>query len=382
MVTHKLDDDKKAKIRRLAIDTIQIIIPKDSPENIAKSLETSKNTKWIFNNVEQNTESIQLSARDSEAILPIDAVEMGFFRESVGCRENQIRNLIRSITKCLESEQYQQAERRFKSEISRVAENTIGNQNRLDDLRKQYSGRAQERYRDSLEEISQAESLFAEVETGELNRILDDFNDAKSQRESNFNDLESRYLRKRAEIEGRRNQVKINITQEERFIEERTGIGNKPSTIRRATARIQKEIESLDQSRIELKRKFDEYGTIEQSRYSTSSADIRGRINSIKEEFKRKEKEFTRRLEFEEAEIIRSIARAERELRIDPEKYRERTIQLFEGTYIERSKLPDRFAKLFEARSILNDWNEKQNTLNRNRAALECFNSGTYKKWH
>ena len=55
VVSHKLDDEKKAKIKRLGIDTIQITIPKDSPENIANNFLVTKNTKWVFNHVEQNT---------------------------------------------------------------------------------------------------------------------------------------------------------------------------------------------------------------------------------------------------------------------------------------------------------------------------------------
>lgn len=382
VATHKLDDEKKAKIRRLGIDTIQIIIPKDSPENIAKSLETSKNTKWIFNNAEQNTENIHLSPGDAEGVLPFDAIEMGFFKESFACRENQIRNLIRSITKCLGSEHYCESERGFRSELSRVAENTIRNQNRLDDLREQHRRKGQERHRDSLKTIAEEESIFAEIERGELRGIRENFNHAKRRQESNFNELESRYLSKGAELEGRRNQIRNNITREEQFIEEHTGIGNTQITIREATARVQNEIDRLERSRIEITRRFDEYGKSEQFRYSAEFGNIRRTIDSLPDDFRRKEEEVARRLESEETALRSAIGRSERAITINPEKYRTRTIQLFEGTNLERSQLPERFTKLFEGRTILNDWNAKQNTLNRNRAALECFNSGTYKKWN
>lgn len=50
VVTHKIDSEKLAKIKRLGINTVQITIPKDSLENIEKSFSIGRQIKWIHNN--------------------------------------------------------------------------------------------------------------------------------------------------------------------------------------------------------------------------------------------------------------------------------------------------------------------------------------------
>ncbi|OOV29147.1 hypothetical protein BXU11_04275 [Flavobacterium sp. LM5] len=134
VVSHKLNEEKKAKIRRLGIDTIQIIIPKDSPENIAKNFLVTKSTKWVFNHVEQNTNFFQLPTEHSEGISQIDELQMGFFGESIICRKNQISNLIRSITRCVESQFYKRVEFNIGQEISRIEASTRKHQSRLDEI--------------------------------------------------------------------------------------------------------------------------------------------------------------------------------------------------------------------------------------------------------
>ena len=134
VVSHKLNDEKKAKIRRLGIDTIQIIIPKDSPENIAQNFLVTKNTKWVFNHVEQNTNYFQLPSGNTEGISQIDELQMGLLRESIICRRNQISNLIRSITKCVESQLYKRVEFNIGQEIQRIEEATREHQSRLEEI--------------------------------------------------------------------------------------------------------------------------------------------------------------------------------------------------------------------------------------------------------
>jgi hypothetical protein len=77
---------RKAKIKRLGINTIQITIQKILLKNIAnnflKSLKKTQNGYLIMSNKTTTTFSF-----DSPKDIPIDPIEMGFFRESVTQRE-------------------------------------------------------------------------------------------------------------------------------------------------------------------------------------------------------------------------------------------------------------------------------------------------------
>jgi len=69
VATHKVTENKKLDLKRLGIDTIQITIPKDSPENIEKIFETTDRTEWIYNYEQENTEYIQISDTNTEGII-------------------------------------------------------------------------------------------------------------------------------------------------------------------------------------------------------------------------------------------------------------------------------------------------------------------------
>lgn|GEM_PF-2899374 len=119
--TSKLDDEKQAKLRRLNINTIQVSIPIDSPEAIENSiLKDTSRTKWIYNNEEQDTDYFSVSSKSEDRIHKIDSNQRGFFEESYKCRKARINNLIYSIGKSLESEQYLSIRSGFESEIKRV----------------------------------------------------------------------------------------------------------------------------------------------------------------------------------------------------------------------------------------------------------------------
>lgn len=134
VVTNELTDDKIADLFRLGIDTIQIIIPKTSEEDIEKCFQTIKNTKWVYNEKESKTNYLQIPRRDSQRILESDELKNRLFKESYNCRVFRVKDTIRGIGICLESESFAKSKLYFDSEISRVTQNTeIANQ-RLGDL--------------------------------------------------------------------------------------------------------------------------------------------------------------------------------------------------------------------------------------------------------
>jgi hypothetical protein len=134
VVTNKLTDDKIADLYRLGIDTIQIQIPKTSEEDIEKCFSTIKNTKWVYNEKESKTNYLQIPRRDSQRILESDELENRLFKESYNCRVFRVKDTIRGIGICLESESFAKSKLYFDSEISRVTQNTESANQRLGDL--------------------------------------------------------------------------------------------------------------------------------------------------------------------------------------------------------------------------------------------------------
>ncbi|WP_111709115.1 GumC domain-containing protein [Lutibacter citreus] len=153
VVTHKLSEEKKVKLSRLGINTVQIIIPKVPEVEIEKALKSSRKFKWIYNELEANTEYISIPKGNTEGVPPIDEIQRKLFEESYSCRAAKINNLVRNINKCLRSESYRRTERLFNSEISRVKGNTESAQKRLGDLEEQYRKEALDRNRESHGQI-------------------------------------------------------------------------------------------------------------------------------------------------------------------------------------------------------------------------------------
>lgn len=172
VVTNKLNDDKIADLYRLGIDTIQIQIPKTSEEDIEKCFSTIKNTKWVYNEKESKTNYLQIPRKDSQRILESDELENRLFKESYNCRVFRIKDIIRGIGICLESESFAKSKLYFDSEISRVTHNTESANQRLGDLEE--SNR-----RDALARNSNEED----------------------QEDRDYTDLERRYIAKNGELE-------------------------------------------------------------------------------------------------------------------------------------------------------------------------------------
>ena len=161
VVTNKLDDDKIADLYRLGIDTIQIQIPKTSEEDIEKCFQTIKNTKWVYNEKESKTNYLQIPRKDSERILEPNELENRLFKESYNCRVFRVKDTIRGIGVCLESESFAKSKFYFDSEIARVTQNTERAEERLGDLEE--SNRRDALGRNSIEE-DEEDREYADLE--------------------------------------------------------------------------------------------------------------------------------------------------------------------------------------------------------------------------
>lgn len=351
VVTHKLSDEKKVKIRRLGIDTIQIKIPKDSHDNIVNSLKTSTNTKWVYNELEERTDFLQVSKGNREEILSIDEFERDFFQESLACRKSQISNLIRSVGRSLEGQQYRNNVFQLEQELSRVKANTDRNRERLEQLRKEHRDRVTERFRDSYEQIEREEREFTEYIEREQGKLANEYNGAAEEIKRKDGNLETRYLTRRAELKNLQREIGHQATETEISIHERGRTGEKAIRLQESSAGIRREIESE---------------TIRTGKIRQSGKDIQRRTELLPFEFENRERE-----------LGDQFAHEERKLESAPERYRDSIIQTIDGTTSFTIELPDRFKKLLEARGILNDYESKQLTLKRYKFMLESLRKGT-----
>lgn len=142
VVSHKVTDEKKSILRKLGINTVQIIVPKSSEEEIEKKLKSANKVKWIYNETESNTPYIPVQPGDSKRIPDIDYEQRKLFEESLACRASQISNLVRSIRRCVSSQPYRNVERNLALEIERIESLRDAARARLDEMESSYQREA------------------------------------------------------------------------------------------------------------------------------------------------------------------------------------------------------------------------------------------------
>lgn len=216
VVTHKVHDIKKEKLRRLGINCLQVIIPKKETIEIENYLQKPSNFKWIYNELEANTEYLSISNGDSEEISSIDEQQRKLLEESYNCRKSQISQLIRSITRCLRAESYRGVEKYFRSEISRIEKAT-------ETLKRQY--KQQENILEQQAKIPAAQEFGDRIRANRKNKGEEQETFEKT--EARHRSLEAKYFKKYRELEreeGEVEQKQINfgaaIEQERDYINE------------------------------------------------------------------------------------------------------------------------------------------------------------------
>jgi hypothetical protein len=363
VVTHKLDDEKKVKLKRLGIDTIQIVIPKDSEENIAKSLQTTNNTKWVYNYVQERTDYIQVSKGDREELSSIDELQRKFFGESVVCRTNQISNLIRSIKNSLGTQLYRRIEQQFESELSRVKANTKRNRERLDELERGFED----------EVYSSIRHQEAEVEQG--------FRDLEKQQiafEKDYSDLERRYFKRRGEI-----------TEEQaitdREIKFRYRVGESEDDIRREFGIEETRIDD-DQKIVSRQEDYADSDLREQSRFADNFEGDKRKLEQEFGELENKERERFEKLregiQSKDEEYRKLKAEVEDGLRSEFEREHQQIIERVNNRDIQSNdELSERIKTILELRGLLDNYDNEKSTLERYRTYLEFAKTETWKEW-
>jgi len=231
VITHKIPEEKKVILKRIGINTVQIIIPRVSEEAIEKSLKSVTKIKWVYNEIESNTDYIPVFEGNSEGIPSIDEEQRKLFEESYACRAAQIGNLIRSISRSLGSESYKRVEFQFEQEISRIEEASKRIQSRLDRIQGEIQGAIHS------ELGSRRESLEAKRSDLE-GRYLDKIRDIESE-ENQFNEEEREFTREEEQFE-------FDDREFEESFGDISGIRNKSIAFSNASGRIQKEINAIE----------------------------------------------------------------------------------------------------------------------------------------
>lgn len=371
VATHKPDNEKKAKLRRLGINAIQVSIPKDTEAAIEAALYNTKRIKWLYNNVEQSTTYVSVPFSTSEGISQIDEQQKRFFAETFECRQAEVRNLIRTITRVLESKQFGEVIKQLGDDLSRVKGNTEEHQSKLDGLREEYRNRA-------VKSVESEEEEFA--------KKFDDFNKQQTEFQKYSWELETRYFAKRSSLKS--DQESINsIANGESQGRGGTAIGieSRRREVERAKAEIEELIRKEESEIAKLER--EENGLperFEQLRESviTKFATIEGNEKREMEELGLEEAGLPKEFEEKEGKLSGEYKQLEDELREQFEKSREYTDKIIMSRDGKgNTKLHYRIRGLLEARELLDDSSKAQSYNQRNRKAWRAYQDGTYKDW-
>lgn len=389
VATHKVSHEKKAKLRRLAIDTVEVRIPQDSPDAIKNTLLNADKIKWIYNQDEAKTEYISISTGNSKPILPIDDEQRKLLDETFECRQAQVRNLIRTIDRILESQQYLSIAGAIGKEIDRVERNTEEHRSKLDELRERHRAAVVERLRERRDAIER-EGIRIDGEETKLE-------------EENL-DLEGRYLKKKRELDNASARVRWEIqdvdgqltgdTSKAGGIE--SSIGRRGDEIRRAQEQFSdliaeetRKIAEIERAERELTEEFKRQDEIEVRAIETVTREEEQEIKRIEKEIEEGGGRLRVRIGAlpgifgeKEKDLAREFGSQEERIRTEFEDTRRRTMEaVMSRTGGGGTNFSFRIRKLLEARKLFNDLEQVQSDNKRNRKAWDCFREGAYESW-
>ncbi|WP_417237672.1 hypothetical protein [Bizionia sp.] len=348
VINHKVSDEKKTKLRRLGIDTISIIVPKSSEQEIEDNFKTTQRVKWEYNGIEANTKYVRVSSGTSEGVLEFDTDQRHIFEESYSCRKARLNNTLRTINKCIQSEPYRRAEHHFESEISRIEEATRAERQGLEDLERRLDAEVYT-------------SIAGEYEAFKLEE--EQFNVEEYEFKPKGRDLETRYFNKRRELEQEEGDLSKLISEyselgdsAERIRREfRTQLAVRKIDIERETETTERDIISHRRRRKDLPTKF----RIEAEKLENESREIEEKLKNLPEYNGEEENSIEREFETLGKESIERIIKRDS---------------------AGDSELSKRIESVLEAGRISSSYNERLETYERYKSYLELVRSGTWKR--
>lgn len=402
VVTNKISSDKYLKIKRLGINTIQIQIPKSSPEYIEKSFSLTKNTEWVYNYEQEKTDYFSLPERTDKGLPSGDEFQrrLSSISESYECRAFEINELIRGIRKSLVSERYREVAEGLRREVSRVEENTEKARAELDSLRKQYEESARKSIEAKNEKITRGERELKKEErefekqhtdlegryyrkkdklgtdTVETEEMLETSSGGLEQIETKERELESYHRGEVARIEADFEKAKRELDTEAEQIE-REG--------ERVTSYYKSIEGEIREAGTELEANFEEARrriTSNKIRERKNIQDISERRRKLPTELERKEKEFREELEREKVKFIEDRKRTEEQIRNKFEQNRIQSIRAIEDRNINKlSRVQGKIREILDAEESLSSIRKRQSCLKRLRIVKKAFDENAHKNW-
>lgn len=356
VITHKPDTTKLNKLQRLGINTVQIIIPKLSEEQLEKEISKVSKIKWTYNEIESNTEYIRIHSGNSEGIPQIDEEQRKLFEESYSCRATQVNNLVRSINRSLESQLYKYTERLFEQEIQRIEEATRKHRSKLDDIQA---------------------GIEREIHS-ELDSRRENFDSRRGKLEEKSLDLERRYFKRKREITEEQ-------ANSDREIKLRHRVGRTEEDIRREFG-IEEEHIDYEQGIVSRQEDYLDNDAREESRFENS---FEGEKNRLDKEFSDLTNEELRNFEklkkgirSKDEEYRKLKSEVENGLRSEFERrYQQVTERINNRDVQSRDELSERIEAILELRGLLDNYNDVQATLERYRKGRAIIKNGAYKEW-
>lgn len=335
VITHKVKEEKKIKLRRLGIDTVSIIVPKSSEQEIEDNFKTTKRVKWEYNGIEASTKYLRVSSGTSKGILEFDEDQRRIFEESLTCRKARLNNTLRTIKRCLQSEPYRRAEHDFKSEISRIERATKAERQGLEDVERRFENEIRTQLAGEFEAIKSEEETFQEY----------------------CSNMESRYTKKAKELE---------IEQEgvDELTEEILN-GNKSED--RIRTEFEEQQQTIEQEFIERTERTRNSITRENKNlefYKRKASAITDEFRELEEQEQKDFETKIRQLESEESNLDQSVRK---------------------DLLRDIKQNPRRFSKgirnILGAQTMGYDFENAKREENRYKRARELFIKGTWKEW-
>lgn len=370
VATHKVDKNKLLKLKRLGIDTVQVSIPKDSPEGIENTFKNTSRTEWLFNYEQEKAKYIFLPQRDGQGILPINEFREKLLRtnESFECRSSQIKNLIRRIKQCLESESYLSVGRNLNSEISRVKRNTEDHQRRLIEFREKANRSAIEATKHEREKLKSEEAEFRAEE-----------NSFTIESE----DLERRYLYKRDLFQERINSIEQKIKETEiylkaRFQEKVQTIKERIETTRTEAGNFKHKIKRLDNEEREVVKNLSNKIREIDRKQDT----IRTRRESLQRKYEGIEAEIIRDFDRKGEELESRIQKIIKEFEKEESEYRRQVSEAVKGRDCEgTASIYGRIQGILNKQRILFNISKERDTYTEMGIIKKILDSGKFKEW-
>lgn len=371
VATHDVKEEKRVKIRHLGIDTISVKIPRMDLNQIDHLFEITKNTKWIYSHVEQSTPYVPISAPHRGEISPIDPEQAKLFEENFRCRRAEISFLIRSISRCLESESYRQAEQRFRAEISRVEGNTATHGRRREIF--------QEQCRKTIEGRIGVERGELENKERELEREEDRLSEQEGEIDRQEREIEDNYLRETERLEREERDVDDDYLQQADELTAETRILSNPeSELFEEGIRITGDLESrIEDARAERKGIEDRIGKLADNLGWQNSRRIE-EIRKLEESIRGSQEDF----DAGRAELPKKYRDIESRVREEYEAKSQRTIeQIASGDGGLDHEYSTDINRLISLRKQIGDYPEIKRLDEKYTRARELFKAGAWKAW-